>query len=97
MPFSISSFLRESLLIPRHTAFPHCPVLHATTNQLDDLVSSYGFPKTIAPDRTPTLSAAMAGAGGILPSCLRELVATSNRALLTQFPDKVAAAISAGR
>ncbi|CAM9598768.1 unnamed protein product, partial [Scytosiphon promiscuus] len=65
--------------------------------QLDDLVRSYGFPRAIAPDRTPTLSAAMAGARGVLPSCLRRVIAASNHQALTEFPDKVASAISAGR
>ncbi|CAM9245032.1 unnamed protein product [Pylaiella littoralis] len=65
--------------------------------QLDDLAGPYGFPRAIAPDRTPTLSAAMAGARGILPSCLRRVIAASNHLALTGFPDKVASAISAGR
>lgn len=65
--------------------------------QLDDLVSSYGFPRAIAPDRTPTLSAAMAGARGVLPACLRRVIAASNHLALTEFPGKVAAASAAGR
>ena len=68
-----------------------------TLLQLDDLVGSDGFPKAITTDRTPTLSAAMAGARGVLPHCLRRVVATSNLEALTGFPDKVASAISAGR
>ncbi|CAN0377909.1 unnamed protein product, partial [Hapterophycus canaliculatus] len=62
-----------------------------------DLVRSYGFPRAIAPDRTPTLSAAMAGARGVLPSCLRRVITASNHLALTEFPGKVAYAISAGR
>ncbi|CAM9912535.1 unnamed protein product, partial [Ectocarpus fasciculatus] len=65
--------------------------------QLEDLVRPYGFPRAIAPDRTPTLAAAVAGARGVLPSCLRRVIAASNHLALTEFPDKVASAISAGR
>eukprot|EP00903_Cladosiphon_okamuranus_P015398 g14222.t1 len=65
--------------------------------QLDDLVRSHGFPRAIAPDRTPTLSAAMAGARGVLPACLRRVIAASNHLALTEFPDKVAVASAAGR
>ncbi|CAB1108623.1 unnamed protein product [Ectocarpus sp. CCAP 1310/34] len=65
--------------------------------QLEDLVRPYGFPTAIAPDRTPTLAAAVAGARGVLPSCLRREIAASNHLALTEFPDKVASAIEAGR
>ncbi|CBN77031.1 expressed unknown protein [Ectocarpus siliculosus] len=65
--------------------------------QLEDLVRPYGFPRAIAPDRTPTLAAAVAGARGVLPSCLRREIAASNHLALTEFPDKVASAIKAGR
>ncbi|CAN0194837.1 unnamed protein product [Ectocarpus sp. 12 AP-2014] len=65
--------------------------------QLEDLARPYGFPRAIAPDRTPTLAAAVAGARGVLPSCLRREIAASNHLALTEFPDKVASAIKAGR
>lgn len=68
-----------------------------THPKLDQLVTSFNLPTAVTPDRTPMLSAAVAGARGILPARLRRMVAASNRAALTGFPHEVASAISAGR